>query len=241
MIIKRRGWIGGDRSIDSIRKELEVLSQCDLKIVIDPRKKRGKPKDWKDHQWPPRSIEVTIEVKEVPLCAFCDKPHGGEMRIVANAPGMVHAECVKRREADKKKRCAECGGPVEGVMQGGYTWRAKDDSYVHWDCERARKVEEFYQEMERVPDLLKKKIEKIEEYNHGLQVGDYNPRNPGTIEFHDMIGDITKKINELIDRVNGKKGRPVCPICKYPILVDEANFFGNGEFFHTICRRRRKK
>jgi hypothetical protein len=166
MIIKRRGWIGRSEDMESIvvrvDDELAPPGLSEGNLVVHVSGERGEKAEW-NHDWPPRFVDVIIEIKETKLCAFCDEPYEGEMITVTNAPGFVHSSCVKARARAKK----------------------------------------FYQEMDRIPDVLKekKKIEPIKEYFPDMQPGaEMSPYS--SIAFHSVILDITKKINELVERVN---------------------------------------
>lgn len=106
MIIKRRGWIGNKIDIESIVSETK---RGEIRVNIE--NVRGNQRGWAVDdgvdRWPPRQVEVTIEVKEVQVCGICRKPYEGGMTMVPGISGWVHDECPNECPNIKKKK-SEC-------------------------------------------------------------------------------------------------------------------------------------
>lgn len=106
MKIKRRGWIGKDCPIELV---VEVVAEGyqgdDLEvgdIVIEKLKsERGKSSEWGEDSWPPRPIEVTIEVEDLITCSVCREPYTGDMDDIN-----ICKDCER---VERIKECPVCG------------------------------------------------------------------------------------------------------------------------------------
>lgn len=182
MKIKRRGWIGKGGNINAVAVTVDDeynppgLSEGD--IVIQFANERGTKEEW-NRDWPPKLIDVTIEVEEVLLCDVCGEPSDFPPSS-SFVTSFTHASCANAR------------------------------------TKAAKKAKEFYREMERVPDLLKKEPKKkkvcLECGNPWMEGDTVHANLDGNFVHHECV--IKEKIGELElpKRFHGIDGRYVMKV-----------------------------